>query len=191
MIYDVVLYPDRRLQTACDRVEEFDTPDLHQLVADMFATMYHHNGVGLAAPQIGVMKQVAVIDVALGEVPGQKIVIVNPKLTRADGMQRDVEGCLCLPGIHEEVTRAMSVVVEARNASGVNVHLEGEGLLSRALQHETDHLNGIVFVQHLGTLKRDLIRRKIRKMVKAGEWGATVTKRPEVHTRRWQKGSEL
>jgi peptide deformylase len=183
MIYDVIRYPDPRLQTPCDQVEEFDTPDLHQLVADMFLTMYHHSGVGLAAPQIGIMKQVAVIDVALGSVPSQKIVIINPRLARAEGTQRDSEGCLCLPGFREDVTRAMRVVVEARDASGASVHLDGEGLLSRALQHETDHLKGILFIQRLSALKRDLVRRKIRKMVKAGEWGSMVPRRTQVPTR--------
>lgn len=183
MIYDVVLYPDPRLLTACDLVEEFDTPDLHQLIADMFETMYCHSGVGLAAPQIGVMKQVAVIDVSLGEDPGQKIVLVNPRLTRTEGVQRDHEGCLCLPGFHEPVTRAMKVVVEARNAAGAAIRHDGEGLPSRAFQHETDHLNGVLFIHHLSALKRDLIRRKIRKMVKAGGWGSVVAgAKPQILT---------
>ena len=175
MVYDIVLYPDSRLLTPCDRVDEFDTPALHQLVTDMFETMYYHDGVGLAAPQIGVMKQVAVIDVTVGQDPQQKIVIINPRLTTAEGMQQDYEGCLCLTGFHEQVTRAMKVVVEAREPMGAAVRLQGEGLLARAFQHEIDHLNGVLFIQHLSALKRDLIRRKIGRMRKAGEWGAVAS----------------
>ncbi len=171
MVYDVIRYPDPRLETPCDPVVEFDTPELDQLVADMFDTMYYHKGVGLAAPQIGVMRQVAVIDVSLGEDPGQKIVIINPRIGRKAGTQRDEEGCLCFPGFREKVTRALNVVVEARDASGQAIRLEGEGLLSRALQHEIDHLDGVLFIQHISALKRDLIRRKIRKLIRAGEWG--------------------
>ncbi len=170
MIYDILLYPDPRLHMPCEQIEDFDSPDLDQLVADMFETMYYHHGVGLAAPQIGVMKRMAVIDLTRGNQRGEKIVIINPELTMAKGTQRDVEGCLCLPGFHEPVTRSMIVVVEARDTSGAAIRLEGGCLLSRAFQHETDHLNGILYIDHLSALKRDLIRRKIRKMVEAGEW---------------------
>ena len=188
MIHDIVLYPDRRLQTPCRQVEEFDTPELHQLIADMFETMYFHGGVGLAAPQIGVMKQAAVIDVTAGEDSGKRIVIINPKVTATEGMQRDYEGCLCLPGFREEVTRALRVAVDAREATGGPVRLRGDGLLSRALQHETDHLNGVLFIQRLSTLKCDLIRRRIRKMLKAGEWGAAISAPRSPPPTRWKVG---
>ena len=174
MIYDVIRYPDPRLETPCDPVEEFDTAELKQLVADMFETMYYHKGVGLAAPQIGVLKQIAVLDVSLGEDPGQKIVIINPKIVRREGRLREEEGCLCFPGFRENITRAARVTVEAKDAAGMGIRIDAEDLLSRALQHEIDHLNGILFIRHMSALKRDLIRRKIRKMIKAGEWGPVV-----------------
>jgi peptide deformylase len=175
MIYDVIRYPDPRLETPCDPVEEFDTPELHQLVADMFDTMHYHKGVGLAAPQIGVMKQIAVIDIsAADESKPDRIVIINPRITKTDGKIRDEEGCLCFPGFREKVTRANTAVIEARDPAGATIAIESEGLLTRALQHEIDHLNGVLFIRHISALKRDLIRRKIRKLVKAGEWPTVV-----------------
>ena len=172
MVRKVVKYPDPVLETPCDPVpaEEFDTPELHQLVADMFETMYAHKGVGLAAPQVGVLRQVAVIDASLGEDESKKLVIINPEITKKEGKQRDEEGCLCFPGFREQVTRAMKVVVKARNAKGEEIELEEAELLARALQHEIDHLHGILFIKYISVLKRDLIRRKIRKLIKAGEW---------------------
>lgn len=171
MIRDVVLYPDRCLETPCDPVTEFDTPGLHQLVADLFETMYFHEGLGLAAPQIRVMKQVAVIDPSSGGDPGKKIVLINPRIAEAQGTQCNEEGCLSFPDFVERITRSMSVIVDARESTGAAIHLQCDGLLSRALQHEIDHLNGILFLRHMSSLKRELIRRKIRKMLHAGDWG--------------------
>ena len=172
MVRKVLKYPDPALETPCDPVpaEQFDTPELHQLVADMFETMYAHKGVGLAAPQVGVLQQVAVIDASFGEDESKKLVIINPEITKKQGKQRDEEGCLCFPGFRENVTRAMDVVIKMRNAKGEEVELEESDLLARALQHEIDHLHGILFIKYISALKRDLIRRKIRKLVKAGEW---------------------
>jgi peptide deformylase len=171
MIRDVILYPDPCLETPCDPVTEFDTHGLHQLVADLFETMYFHQGLGLAAPQIGVMKQVAVIDPSSGRDPGNKIVLINPRITEAQGTQCNEEGCLSFPDFVERITRSMSVIVDARNSTGAAIHLQCDGLLSHALQHEIDHLNGILFLQRMSSLKRELIRRKIRKMLHAGDWG--------------------
>jgi peptide deformylase len=171
MILDLVLFPDRCLETPCDPVTEFDTPDLHRLVADMFDTMYFHEGLGLAAPQIGIMKRVTVIDPSAGRDTGKRMVLVNPSITAAEGKQRSEEGCLSFPGFIEDITRSMSVTVDARDLTGASVRLKGDGLLSRALQHEIDHLEGILFIQRMSSLKRELIRRKIRKLLKAGDWG--------------------
>ena len=171
MIRDIILYPDARLETPCDPVEEFDTGDLHRLVADMFESMYFHGGIGLAAPQIGVGKQVAVIDPSYGRDLSQKIAIINPQMTGMEGTQRGQEGCLCFPEIVEQITRSMTVLVDAKDAAGTTVHLRSEGLLSRALQHEVDHLNGILFIRRMSSLKRQLIRSKIRRMLLAGNWG--------------------
>ena len=172
MIREVVLYPDRRLETPCGQVEEFGVPVLHRLVTDMVETMYFHEGVGLAAPQIGVMKQVVVIDLFSGRDPGRKIVLINPRITGAQGTQRGEEGCLSFPGFVEHVTRSMGVVVDAKDPMGAAIHLQCDGLLSRALQHEIDHLNGILFIRHMSSLKRGLILRKIRKMLHADDWGS-------------------
>ena len=170
MIHQVIRYPNPILETPCEEVSEFDTPELHQLVADMFETMYRFKGVGLAAPQIAISKRIAVIDTSLGEDETSKIVIINPEITLKEGKVRDEEGCLCLPGFHEKVTRAQHVEVRARDATGAEVTLSGDDLLARAFQHEIDHLNGILFIKHISALKRDLIRRKIQKLIKAGEW---------------------
>jgi peptide deformylase len=170
MIRDIILYPDERLETPCDPVEAFDTGDLRQLVADMFEAMYFHRGIGLAAPQIGVMKQVAVIDPSSGKDSSKKIVLINPTITDMQGTQRGEEGCLCFPGFVEQVTRSMNVIVDARDTAGAAVHLQSNGLLSRALQHEIDHLHGILFIRRMSALKRELIRRKIRKLLHAGTW---------------------
>jgi peptide deformylase len=171
MIRDIVLYPDRRLETPCDPVDEFDTCDLHQLATDMFESMYYHEGIGLAAPQIGVMKQVLVIDPSAGGDPGKKVILVNPTITDMQGAQCSEEGCLSFPGFVEQITRSMRVTVDARDVAGAAVHLDSDGLLSRAFQHEIDHLNGILFIRRMSSLKRQLIRRRIRKMLHAGDWG--------------------
>lgn len=170
MIYRVVKYGDPVLETRAADITNFDTPDLHQLVADMFETMYAHKGVGLAAPQIGLSQRLTVIDCSAGQDETQKVVLINPEIVHKEGQQVGEEGCLSIPGFREEVKRAMKVTVRARNATGEAVEITAEELLSRAIQHETDHLNGVLFLNHLSLLKRDLIRRKIRKLAKAGEW---------------------
>jgi peptide deformylase len=171
MIRDLVFYPDKRLETSCPPVEEFDNGDLKQLVADLFESMYFHGGVGLAAPQIGVLKQAAVIDQSAGKDPNQKIVLINPIITDMQGTQCGEEGCLSFPGFTETVVRSMSVIIDAKDLAGEAIHLQSDGLLARALQHEIDHLNGIVFIRRMSSLKRELIRRKIRRMLHAGKWG--------------------
>jgi peptide deformylase len=171
MIRDILLYPDKRLETPCDAVETFDAADLHQLLEEMFNTMYAHRGIGLAAPQIGVEKQIAVIDTSSGKDLNQRIVLINPIISDMQGTQGGPEGCLCFPGFTEEITRSMFVAVDARNAAGETIHLEGEGLPARVFQHEIDHLNGILFIRRMSALKRELIRRKIRKMLRTGDWG--------------------
>ncbi|MGH9628266.1 MAG: peptide deformylase [Bryobacteraceae bacterium] len=170
MIYPIVKYPNPVLETKAEPVTEFDTPELHQLVADMFESMYAAKGVGLAAPQIGVSKRVTVIDCSAGEDPGQQLVLINPEILSLEGSQIGEEGCLSLPGFREQVSRAKRATVRAQNAVGEFFEMAGEDLLARAFQHETDHLNGILYITHVSVLKRDLIKRKIRKLMKAGEW---------------------
>lgn len=170
MIYPIVKYGDPVLETKAQTVAEFDTPELHQLLADMFESMYAARGVGLAAPQIGISKRIAVIDCSVGEDESQKLVLINPEILRVEGAQSCEEGCLSLPGFRETVTRAKRVSVRAQNAKGETWEMTGEDLLARAFLHETDHLNGSLYINHVSPLKRDLIRRKVRKMAKAGEW---------------------
>ena len=170
MVYKIVKLGHPVLEQVAQPVTEFDTPELHQLVEDMFETMYAHKGVGLAAPQVNVSQRLTVIDTSAGEDPAQRLVIINPELKKLEGTQVGEEGCLSIPGFREDVKRAMKATIAARTAKGEEFELTGEELLARALQHEIDHLNGILFLQHLSALKRDLIRRKIRKLQKAGEW---------------------
>lgn len=170
MVYAIVKYGDPILETPADPVTEFDTPELHKLIEDMFETMYAARGVGLAAPQIGLGRRLTVIDCSAGENPEEKIVLINPEIISKEGSQTGEEGCLSIPGFRENVTRAKRATVRAQNPKGETFEITGEDLLARALQHEIDHLNGKLFISHISALKRDLIRRKIRKLAKAGEW---------------------
>ncbi len=169
MIYPIVKYGDPVLEKPAAVVKEFDD-DLKQLVADMFESMYAAHGVGLAAPQIGISKRVAVVDVSFKEDPTAPLVLINPEIVRTEGKQAESEGCLSLPEFREKVTRPMKVTVRGQDMNGEWFEREGEGLLARAFVHETDHLNGKLFISHISALKRDLIRRRVRKLVKAGEW---------------------
>jgi peptide deformylase len=170
MIYPIVKYGDPVLETPAATVDEFDTPEMNKLIEDMFESMYAAKGVGLAAPQIGISKRIAVIDCSNGERPEEKIVIINPEIVKVEGSQTTEEGCLSIPGFRENVTRGKRVTVKAQNAKGEWFEMTGEDLLARAFQHETDHLNATLYINHVSVLKRDLIKRKIRKLAKAGEW---------------------
>jgi peptide deformylase len=169
MIYPVTKYGDPVLESQPKSIHAFDD-ELARLCEDMFASMYAANGVGLAAPQIGIGTRLAVIDVTVGKNPEAKIVLANPEIIHAEGEQREEEGCLSLPSFRGNVARPQYVTVRAQDATGKTFEMNGEGLLARAFCHEIDHLNGILFLQHLSLLKRDLIRRRIRKLRKAGDW---------------------
>ena len=168
-IYPIVKYGDPVLERPGTAIKKFDT-ELEQLAEDMFASMYAAQGVGLAAPQIGKSIRLAVVDVSTGKNPEAKIVLVNPEIIHAEGEVREEEGCLSIPGFRGYVVRPQFVTVRAQNAKGETFEIRGENLLARAFCHEIDHLNGILFLQHLSILKRDLIRRKIKKLRKEGEW---------------------
>jgi peptide deformylase len=168
-LHEVVKYPDPVLHRKGDPVTEFNE-DLEQLVEEMFDSMYAAQGIGLAAPQIGISKQITVIDVSFNENPADKIVLINPEIVEREGTIHEEEGCLSLPDINEKVKRAARVKVRAQNAKGEFFEIEGEELLSRALQHEIDHLHGILFIDHLSRLKRDLILRRIKKLIRNGDW---------------------
>ncbi len=169
MIYPIVKFPDPILQKPAEPVTVFDD-ELRQLVEDMFTSMYDAQGIGLAAPQIGISKRLTVIDLSFQKKPEDKIVLINPEIIAKSGKQVEEEGCLSLPEIRDRVARAAEVTVRAKDAFGKTVEVSGAELLSRALQHEIDHLDGILFIFRLSRLKRDLQLRKIRKLQKAGDW---------------------
>ncbi len=168
-IYEIVKYGKPILEKPGAPVTKFDA-DLEQLAEDMFASMYAAQGVGLAAPQIGLSLRFAVVDVTGGKNPEAKIILANPEVIHAEGEIREEEGCLSIPGFRGYVIRPQFVTVKAQNAKGETFEIRGENLLARAFCHEIDHLNGVLFLQHLSMLKRDLIKRKIKKLRKHGEW---------------------
>ena len=169
MIYPIVKYGDPVLERTAAPVTAFDA-ELRKLIEDMFESMYAAHGVGLAAPQIGISKRIAVIDVTFKDDPAEKMVLINPEIIHKEGHQRSNEGCLSLPEFHAKVARPNRVTVRAQDVHGKTFEHTGEELLARAFLHETDHLNGKLFISHISALKRDLIKRKIRKLAKAGEW---------------------
>ncbi len=168
-IYPIVKYGDPILEKPTPLLTKFDA-ELEKLTEDMFASMYAAQGVGLAAPQVGLGLRLTVVDVTTGKNPEAKIVLANPEIIHAEGEVREEEGCLSVPGFRGYVMRPQFVTVRAQNAKGETFEIRGENLLARAFCHEIDHLNGILFLQHLSMLKRDLIRRKIKKLKKQGEW---------------------
>jgi peptide deformylase len=168
-IYPIVKLGDPVLEKPGVPVKKFDA-ELQELAEDMFASMYAAQGVGLAAPQIGKSMRLAVVDVTGGKNPEAKIVLANPEIIHAEGEVREEEGCLSIPGFRGYVMRPQFVTIKAQNAKGEEFEIRGENLLARAFCHEIDHLNGILFLQHLSMLKRDLIKRKIKKLRKQGEW---------------------
>ena len=175
MIHKIVKYGDPVLEQEGENVKEFGTAELREFVDDMFESMYAAKGVGLAAPQLGVSQKITVIDISggvkeEGVPPSEKIVLINPKIILKEGKQVGEEGCLSIPGFREQVRRAKKVTVRAQNIEGEWFERTGEDLLARAMQHEIDLLHGILFITHISPLKRDLIKRKIKKLIKAGEW---------------------
>ena len=171
MVYPIVKLGDPVLEREAADVTEFDTPELHKFLDDMFESMYAAKGVGLAALQIGFGRKIAVIDVSNGERPEDKLVLINPTIVKVDGKQEGEEGCLSIPGFREQVKRGRSVTIRAQNAKGELFEQTGEDLLARAFLHETDHLYGKLYITHISALKRDLMKRKIKKLQRAGDWG--------------------
>ena len=169
MIYPIVKYGNPVLEKPAEKITIFDA-ELEKLIEDMFESMYEAHGVGLAAPQIGISRRIAVIDVTFKEDPQAKLVLINPEIVHSEGKHTQSEGCLSIPDFRENVTRPNKVTVRAQDIHGQVYEKTGEELLARAFLHETDHLNGKLYLSHLSALKRDLMKRKIRKLIKAGEW---------------------
>jgi peptide deformylase len=169
MIREIMKYPEPVLARKAKPVTEFDAA-LETLVGDMFESMYAAEGIGLAGPQVAVSQRVVVIDLSFQKDAAQKIVLINPEIVYSEGKLREEEGCLSLPDIRAKVDRAAKVRLRAQNVKGEPIELEGEDLLSRAFQHEIDHLDGILFLDRISRLKRDLLLRRIKKLQQAGEW---------------------
>ncbi len=169
MIYPIVKFGNPVLEKPAEPVSKFDG-ELKKLVEDMFESMYAAHGVGLAAPQVGIASRLAVIDITFKEDPDAKLVLINPEIIHTEGRHTQNEGCLSIPEFREPVMRPRKVTVRAQDIHGKFFEKTGEELLARAFVHETDHLNGKLYIHHLSALKRDMIKRKIRKLMKAGEW---------------------
>jgi peptide deformylase len=169
MILPIVKYGDPVLTKEADEVVDFDQK-LAKLVDDMFETMYSAPGVGLAAPQIGQLKRLFVMDCGNGGEKRNKVALINPVIEFEEGEQIGDEGCLSFPGIYFQVARPLHLIVRAQNLKGDPFTLDVTDLEARCVSHETDHLDGDLFIQYLSPLKRDLIKRKIRKRIKVGDW---------------------
>jgi len=169
MLRTIVRYGAPGLQTKAAPVTTFDAA-LDTLIQDMIETMYAAPGIGLAAPQVGVPLRVSVIDLSLGKRGGELLTLINPEFVEREGMQIEDEGCLSVPGFTATVARPTRAVVRALDRSGTPQTIEGTGLLARAFQHEIDHLDGLLFIDRLRGIKRDLIVRKIRKLDRTGKW---------------------
>lgn len=166
---EVVKWPNPILDNPGEPVTEFGD-NLKKLVSDMFETMYSAPGVGLAAVQVGVSQRLFVMDCSGGKDPEQRIALINPEVLRVEGTQNGEEGCLSFPGIFTPVERNLRAVVRAQDVNGNEFEIDGMELTARCMLHETDHCDGIVFLDKMSPIKRELVKRKIKKLQKAGEW---------------------
>ena len=169
MRLEIVKYGDPILTKRADDIVEFDKK-LAKLVDDMFETMYGAPGVGLAAPQVGILKRLFVMDCSSGRDKKQKVALINPVIEVEEGEQVGDEGCLSFPGIFLEVKRPQRVVVKAYDIDGSQFSIDVMDLEARCASHETDHLDGELFIEYVSPLKRDLTKRKIKKKIREGDW---------------------
>lgn len=169
MIRPILKYGAPQLEIESESVTTFDQ-ELEQLTRDLFETMYAAPGIGLAAPQVGVNILLIVIDLTSGKEKDHQIVMVNPEIVEEEGTQREEEGCLSIPGFTAIVARPSRLRVVAQDLKGQPIEMTCDQLLARAVAHEVDHLNGILYLDRISVLKRDLIRRKIRKLARSGAW---------------------
>jgi peptide deformylase len=169
MILEVLKYGDPVLTKHAEEITKFDD-SVRKLVDDMFETMYGAPGVGLAAPQVGALKRLFIMDCSSGKNKKQKLALINPVIESEEGEQIGDEGCLSFPGIYIQVARPQRLVVRAQDIDGSAFTLDVMDLEARCVSHETDHLDGELFINYLSPLKRDLTRRKIKKRIKQGDW---------------------
>ena len=165
----ILHYPDERLRRVADPVEEI-TPEVAELIQAMIRTMYQAPGVGLAATQVGVPLRLAVIDLSAGKEPDGLRVLVDPEILERRGEEEEEEGCLSVPDVSEPVRRAAWVRVAHRDGQGRPQEFEAQGLLARAVQHEVDHLDGILFIDRLSPIRRDMVKRRIKKAIREGSY---------------------
>ena len=168
-VLDIVKYPEPVLEIPGDVVTVFDEA-LKKLVQDMFETMYSAPGIGLAAPQVGVSKRLFVMDCSGGKDPEQRLALINPMVMGVEGKQSGEEGCLSFPGIFLSIDRSLRAVVQAQDVDGNDFEIDGMELTARCMLHETDHCDGILFIDRTTPLKRELVKRKIKKMINANQW---------------------
>jgi peptide deformylase len=169
MLLPILKYGAEPLKRPSEPVDFFNS-ELEKLVKNMIETMYSAPGIGLAAPQVGLNLRLATVDLSVGEDPAQLLTLCNPEIVSSEGEQKSEEGCLSIPDFTETITRPRSVVLRALDVHGEPVEIAAEGMLARCFSHEIDHLNGVFFIDHLSPLKRNLIRNKIKKLAKTGEW---------------------
>jgi peptide deformylase len=176
---EIVLYPDPVLLTPTERVLRIDD-EIAALVRDMVDTMHAAPGIGLAANQVGVSKRVCVVDLSVGEKADDLYVFINPRIIEVSGLETAEEGCLSFPDVLIDVERPFIATVEAEDLAGKTFSVTARGLLARAMQHEIEHLEGRVFLQNLSPLKRELLKRQIKKRIKAGDWVSSHDERSQV-----------
>jgi peptide deformylase len=169
MIVPILKYGAPELRAESSKIDTFNG-ELEKIVKNLFDTMYGSPGIGLAAAQVGLNIQLATIDLSVGEEADKKLVLCNPEIISTEGEQKSDEGCLSIPDFSDTVTRPQKMTVRGFDLHGEEFTIEAEGLLARCLSHEIDHMKGVLFVDHLSSLKRALIRNKIKKLAKAGEW---------------------
>lgn len=162
-ILPIVIYPDPVLRVRCPEIERFDT-ELKKLAADMVETMHAAPGVGLAASQVAVELRLAVVDITAGESPEEVHILVNPEIIEASGKDTDEEGCLSIPGITEKVNRPAAIRVRAQDLEGQPFEISADGLFARAICHEIDHLNGVLFVDRLVGLRKEMVKRQLKRL---------------------------
>ena len=169
----IVLYPDPVLLRPTRRVDSV-TPEVRDLVRDMAETMYAAPGIGLAANQVGEEVRVCVVDLSAGEREGELRVLINPEVREVSGIDQAEEGCLSFPDINLEIERPLRAVVDALDLDGKPFTVDAEGLLARVMLHEIEHLDGQTFLRNVSSLKRELVKRQIRRRMKSGDWVAAV-----------------
>ena len=167
MLFDILQYPNPILKKKANKVDIVDK-EVQRLLDDMAETMYNAPGIGLAAPQIGKSMKAIVADISPKNESGELIKLINPVIVHAEGEEIMEEGCLSVPGFTEFVKRAQKIVVRGLNEKGKEIEIVAEGLLARVFQHEIDHINGKLFVDHLSTLKKQIFKRQMKKQIKGG-----------------------